>query len=96
MAGAPAPLRLAVFDARRGNKEGREHEKMLCYFPSSTPVPAQVNHVGFAQACSMFAEHFTAEVSSARGWWQRQRSSQPDQRQLQPHRAPSRIWTRTR
>lgn len=67
MAGAPAPLRLAVYDARRGNKEGREHEKMLCYFPSSTPVPAQVNHVGFAQACSMFAEHFTAEVSSAPG-----------------------------
>lgn len=56
------PVRLAVFDDRRGHKEGNEHEKMLCYYPPAIPLTDQINHVGFAQACAMFADNFGPEV----------------------------------
>ena len=67
MAASTPPLRVAVWDARRGDKEGREQEKMLCYYPSSIPVTSQINHVGFAQACAMFAEHFADGVGGSDG-----------------------------
>jgi hypothetical protein len=61
------PVRLAIFDDRRGHKEGKEHEKLLCYYPPAKLLTDQINHVGFAQACAMFADNFGSEVRSVLG-----------------------------
>jgi hypothetical protein len=49
---------LAAFDARRGQAEGREAEKVLAFHPPSAPAAMQSSVVGLAQAVTMFAGTF--------------------------------------
>jgi hypothetical protein len=49
-------LVLAVFDTRRGQYEGEEHDKLLGFSPTSAPVHVRVSLVGLAQAVCSFAD----------------------------------------
>jgi hypothetical protein len=50
---------LAVFDDRRGQREGQEAEKVLCFHPTSAALPARIAIVGLAQALTGFTAYFT-------------------------------------
>eukprot|EP00878_Enallax_costatus_P028030 GHUV01030231.1.p1 GENE.GHUV01030231.1~~GHUV01030231.1.p1 ORF type:complete len:118 (+),score=1.30 GHUV01030231.1:463-816(+) len=51
-------IALAVYDTRRGQQEGREVEKILAFYPPTTPAATQSSIVGLAQALTMFAGTF--------------------------------------
>lgn len=60
----PGPLQLFVYDSRRGNCEGVEEEKILSFYPSSTPNDDQLVAVGLSQALSTFISTFDEDLSS--------------------------------
>jgi len=51
-------LHIFLFDDRRGDKEGQEADKVLGYYPASTPVDQQTSNVGLAQAILTFNSTF--------------------------------------
>ncbi len=59
-------LCLTIFDTRRGQCEGEEHEKLLSFFPTTAPVHVRTSIVGLAQAVASFATTLT-EVSDCTG-----------------------------
>lgn len=52
-------LCLTIFDTRRGQCEGEEHEKLLSFFPTTAPVHVRTSIVGLAQAVASFATTLT-------------------------------------
>ncbi|WIA32755.1 hypothetical protein OEZ86_005939 [Tetradesmus obliquus] len=52
---------LAVYDARKGQSEGAEAEKVLAFWPPSASPAMQSSIVGLAQALTMFAGTFNKE-----------------------------------
>ncbi|WIA12591.1 hypothetical protein OEZ85_006248 [Tetradesmus obliquus] len=52
---------LAVYDARKGQAEGAEAEKVLAFWPPSASPAMQSSIVGLAQALTMFAGTFNKE-----------------------------------
>lgn len=52
------PLQLCLFDARRGDREGEEHDKLLGYYPTDVPTVEQCHIVGLVQASQTFLETF--------------------------------------
>lgn len=52
------PLQLCLFDARRGDREGEEHDKLLGYFPADVPTIEQCRTVGLVQASQTFLKTF--------------------------------------
>ncbi len=59
-----APVQLLVFDARRGNTEGLDHDRLLGFYPSDTPGDRQAGVAGLMQAMLAFAGDF----SQVGGW----------------------------
>ena len=55
---AMRPLRLCLFDDRRGQTEGEEADKILGFYPSNTPADKQAAMVGFTQALVAFTSMF--------------------------------------
>jgi hypothetical protein len=55
-------IALAVFDESLGQRDGQEADKLLAFFPQSTPVAARMSVVGLAQAVASFAASFADEV----------------------------------
>ena len=51
-------LQVCVFDARRGEKEGQELDKVLDFYPTSTANDAQMAVIGLAQAAQAFSATF--------------------------------------
>jgi First Longin domain of INTU, CCZ1 and HPS4 len=51
-------FQLAVFDDRRGNREGNQDEKLLAFYPAGTPVHEQESAVGLIQALIAFTQVF--------------------------------------
>ena len=58
------PLKLCIFDDRRGQTEGEEADKILAFYPSSTPNDARTAAVGFTQALLAFTSVFDKVGSS--------------------------------
>lgn len=58
---------LAAYDARRGNAEGAEADKVLAFYPVTAPPPMQSSLVGLAQAATMFAGTFNKASGAPRG-----------------------------
>ncbi|KAG2497833.1 hypothetical protein HYH03_004103 [Edaphochlamys debaryana] len=54
-------LTFALYDTRRGQCEGEEHEKLLSFFPTIAPVHVRTSIVGLAQAVASFADTLTQE-----------------------------------
>lgn len=54
-------LCLTIFDTRRGQCEGEEHEKLLSFFPTTAPVHVRTSIVGLAQAVASFATTLTED-----------------------------------
>lgn len=50
---------ISVFDSRRGQHEGHEHEKVLGFFPTSAALPIRTSIVGLAQALTSFTDSFS-------------------------------------
>ena len=55
---------LALFDTRRGRKEGHEHEKVLAFYPSSSSQGVRTAIVGLGQALSSFSSSFSPSSNS--------------------------------
>jgi len=51
-------LHIFLFDDRRGEKEGQESDKVLGYYPASTPADQQTSAIGLAQAILTFNNTF--------------------------------------
>ncbi|GAX77482.1 hypothetical protein CEUSTIGMA_g4926.t1 [Chlamydomonas eustigma] len=51
-------LCLAIYDVRRGQKEGQEHEKVLAFYPTAAALPIRSAIVGLAQAYTSFSSSF--------------------------------------
>jgi hypothetical protein len=49
-----ALMKLFVFDPRLGVTEETEHEKILFYYPSNTPLNQQQSDVGLSEALIAF------------------------------------------
>lgn len=49
---------ISVFDDRRGQKEGSEYEKVLCFYPTTATITVRNSIVGLAQALSTFSSSF--------------------------------------
>ncbi|GMH36776.1 hypothetical protein BSKO_04649 [Bryopsis sp. KO-2023] len=69
-----APLQLFIYDERKGNKEGHEDDKLLAYFPATTPHDDKLITVGLAQALSTFIATFdgdsdTQTLETENCWW---------------------------
>lgn len=63
-------LQLLVFDARRGNKEGQEDDKVLAWYPPGLPPTHQSGLAGLLHGLLLFTAHFTgAQASQAHTWW---------------------------
>ena len=52
------PLQLCIFDDRRGEKEGQEQDKILAFYPATTPANEQASAVGLVQAMMAFTSTF--------------------------------------
>ena len=52
-------LQLVVFDERRGNTEGSEEDKVLGFYPASTPTTDQSALAGLLQGLLHFSANFT-------------------------------------
>lgn len=48
-------FQLVVFDARRGNTEGEEADKLLGFYPESTPLAERISLAGLVQGLHMFS-----------------------------------------
>lgn len=63
-------LQLLVFDARRGNKEGQEDDKVLAWYPPGLPPTHQSGLAGLLHGLLLFTANFTgAQASQAHTWW---------------------------
>lgn len=54
-------LAIAFYDARRGQYEGEEHDKLLGFYPGSTTFTVQTGVVGLAQALVAFTGNFAKD-----------------------------------
>lgn len=54
----PFPIRLAVFDCRRGNDEGGNDDKVLAFYPPQTLPLDQSNLTGLLHGLLLFASNF--------------------------------------
>lgn len=52
---------LVYYDTRRGQAEGQEADKVLAFYPPTTPATTQSSLVGLSQALTMFAGTFNKE-----------------------------------
>lgn len=59
-------LQLLVFDARRGNTEGQEDDKVLAWFPSGLPPTHQSGLAGLLHGLLLFTANFAAAGGSGR------------------------------
>ena len=50
-----ASFQILVFDARRGNDEGQEPDKLLGFYPDSTPLEERMALAGLLQGLHMFS-----------------------------------------
>ena len=50
-----ATFQLLVFDARRGNEEGHEADKILGFYPPSSPRDGQIAIAGLLQGLLTFS-----------------------------------------
>jgi len=60
----PPPQEIAhfcIFDDRLGSSEGKEHEKIMYYYPQATPIPSQTVRVGLAEAFIHFTSMFSPQ-----------------------------------
>jgi hypothetical protein len=48
-------FQLLVFDSRRGNNEGEEEDKVLGFYPDSTPLNERVSLAGLLQGLHIFS-----------------------------------------
>ena len=48
-------FQLLVFDARRGNTEGQEADKLLGFYPESTTLAERISLAGLVQGLHMFS-----------------------------------------
>jgi First Longin domain of INTU, CCZ1 and HPS4 len=48
-------FQLLVFDSRRGNNEGEEEDKVLGFYPDSTPNNERVSLAGLLQGLHIFS-----------------------------------------
>ena len=59
-------FQLLVFDARRGNREGEESDKILGFYPDATEMTERVSLAGLLQGLGMFRRSWAPpEVRSA-------------------------------
>eukprot|EP00898_Chlorokybus_atmophyticus_P003281 jgi/Chlat1/3954/Chrsp26S04206 len=58
----PARVRFCVYDSRRGQREGEEAEKVLCFLPSEVPKQEQLAWVGLSQALVNFTSTFSPDA----------------------------------
>lgn len=58
-------LQLLVFDARRGNSEGQEDDKVLAWFPSGLPPMHQSGLTGLLHGLLLFTASFTTPGGAA-------------------------------
>ena len=56
-------FQLLVFDARRGNEEGEEADKILGFYPSTSDHDNQIALAGLVQGLLMFSGAVLPEVS---------------------------------
>jgi len=56
-------ISLVVFDARRGNEEGQGREKVLGFYPTSTPMDTQISLAGLLQGLLAFSSGVLPQVS---------------------------------
>eukprot|EP00249_Psilotum_nudum_P023872 c29013_g2_i3 orf=630-1703(-) len=56
------PLRLCIFDTRRGQEEGHELDKILFFFPAECPLPVQLSVIGLSEGLITFTTIFSPEV----------------------------------
>ncbi|KAK9790937.1 hypothetical protein WJX73_002911 [Symbiochloris irregularis] len=54
----PKPFKLCLYDDRRGQVEGQEHEKILAFYPSTASLLSRTSLIGFAQAMKAFTSVF--------------------------------------
>lgn len=52
-------LQLLVFDARRGNREGQEDDKVLAWYPPGLPPAHQSGLAGLLHGLLLFTANFT-------------------------------------
>ncbi|CAN6487308.1 unnamed protein product [Victoria cruziana] len=56
-------VQLCVFDSRRGQREGDEHDKILFFFPADSTLPAQLSVVGLSDGLITFTRTFSPEAA---------------------------------
>ncbi|XVF85570.1 hypothetical protein PTKIN_Ptkin17bG0127800 [Pterospermum kingtungense] len=56
-------LQLCVFDLRRGQLEGQEHDKILFFFPADLPLPSQLSVIGLSEGLITFTRIFSPEAA---------------------------------
>ncbi|KZV49694.1 hypothetical protein F511_23651 [Dorcoceras hygrometricum] len=60
---ASEPIKLCVFDLRRGQNEGQELEKILFFYPSDLPFSTQLSVIGLSEGLISFTRIFSPEAA---------------------------------
>lgn len=58
-------FQLLVFDSRRGNNEGEEEDKVLGFYPESTPLRERISLAGLLQGLHIFSSSLERPQASA-------------------------------
>ncbi|PIM98917.1 putative myrosinase precursor [Handroanthus impetiginosus] len=60
---ANEPMKLCVFDLRRGQTEGQELDKILFFYPADLPLPVQLSVIGLSEGLITFTRIFSPEAA---------------------------------